>query len=181
MTRINVENRLLKLAVVVVAVSNILFGFMAWTATKQKTVLLVPVGFSRPIEAGRTVNEAYILEVARFLADSFLNYTPTTVRKQYEAALQFFAPRVYSQYRKIFDKFVDEAETSQLASAFFVDRVEHSPDSRAIKVTGNKVTMLNDQVIERKTISILIKYKTRYGRFYVTECKRAGAAPSKRS
>jgi len=168
---VKAENRLLKFAVVVIAASNLLFGFLAYTATKYKQVVVVPLTSSRVL-VGRNPDPAYVMQLSRFVFDNLLTYTPWTVKKQYELVLQLFDPSVYRQYKKIFEDFVKTASESKLASVFLPDRILHCPKKHVVKAQGVKLTLLEDTVVEKKLVIYELKYRVRYGTFRILSFKR---------
>ena len=165
------ENRLLKFAVVVIAASNILFGLLAYTAVKTKQVVIVPLTSSRVI-VGRNPDPEYLVQVSRFVFDNLLTYTPYTVKKQYELVLSLFDPSVYEQYKKIFSSFVENAKDAKLASVFIPDKLEHSIKTHTVRITGKKLTLFEDTVVEKKKVIYELKYSFRYGTFRILSYKR---------
>ena len=168
---VKAENRLLKFAVVVIAASNLLFGFLAYTATKYKQVVVVPLTSSRVL-VGKNPDPAYVMQVSRFVFDNLLTYTPWTVKKQYELVLQLFDPSVYRQYRKIFENFVKTASESKLSSVFIPAKFLHCPEKQVIKAEGVKLTLLEDEVVEKKFVVYELKYRVKYGTFRILSFRR---------
>jgi conjugal transfer pilus assembly protein TraE len=166
------ENRLLKFAVVVIAASNVFFGLLSYTAVRTKQVVVVPLTPAKSIVVGRKPDPMYVLQVARFVFDSLLTYTPCTVKKQYEQILPLFHPSVYATYKKIFETFVENARQAKLASAFMIDRITHCPQKNVIKVEGQKLTIFEDSIVERKKVTYELRYTVRYGQFRILSYKK---------
>lgn len=178
-SRLFAENRLLKFALILIALSNFVFGIMAYNAVKVKNVVLVPLNLSKPVEIGRSVNEFYVIQMTRFIFDSLFNYTPATVRKQYEVVLSLFDPTVFKKYKQIFERFVADAETVQMASVFFIDKIEHSRKKRIVKVTGKRLDIIGDKVVSQEKVTYMYRYKIVYGQFRLLEFGKAKAIQKK--
>ena len=166
------ENRLLKFAILLIAISNVLFGLLSYTAVRTKQVVVVPLTSTRSILVGRNPDSMYVLQVSRFVLDNLLTYTPYTVKKQYEQVLPLFDPSVYHQYKKIFESFIENASAAKLASVFMIERISHSPENHTIKTVGNKLTLFEDSIVERKTATYELKYTVKYGEFRILSYKK---------
>lgn len=165
--------RILQFAVIVIAVSNVIFGFLAYSAVKQKQVVFYPVGYCGQFTVGTgSPSEDYILAMTKFIVHSLLTYTPHTVRKQYSIILTLFAPEVQNKYKKIFEDFVESAETVKLSSVFFIDKIKHDPKNNLILVKGEQIQILSDQVVESKFYTYLIKYRYVYGTFRILDLQK---------
>ena len=165
------ENRLLRFAVILIAASNIIFGYLSFKASRMKQVVVIPLTSSRVVVSDK-VDPEYVLEVSRFVFDNLLTYTPYTVKRQYELVLSLFDPSVYPEYRKVFEQFVRDAEDSKLTSVFIPERIEHSEKTRRVRVTGRKLTLFEDTVVEKKRVIYELEYRVKYGTFMVLSYKR---------
>ena len=165
------ENRLLKFAIAVIAVSNVIFGFLTLRAVSYQKVVLIPFGLKSPIElTGDSLSESYVLEMARTIFDLAFNYSPATVKTQYELLLTMWDPETYPKYRRKFSALEDEAETGNLVSIFIPQSVQHDPERRIIRATGKRVLLLEgEKVAESKVAEYAFTYRIRAGRLFVRD------------
>lgn len=165
------ENRFLKLVLAVIALSNVLFGYMAMRAVSYRTTVLVPFGLSeKVVVSDRVVSQKYLLYMAREVFDLALDYTPPTVRKQYELLLTIISPKTYRRYEKLFKKFVDEAEVGKLVSVVLIDEIKHDPEQKMVVMQGQRLLMLEaGDAMERKAVRYAFSYEIRQGRLFVID------------
>ena len=165
--------KVLQFAVVVIAVSNIFFGFLAYKAVKQKQVVFYPVGYCGQFSVGlEKPSEEYIYAMAQFIAHSLLTYTPQNVRKQYAVVLTLFDSSVQNHFRKVFEDFIDSAETANLSSVFHIEKIQHNPEKQIIVIEGVQSQFMGDEVVETKRQKYYIKYKYDYGTFRIADLKK---------
>lgn len=163
------ENRLLKFAILVIAASNVLFGYLSLRAVSYQKVILVPFGFEKKIEVrGNSLSESYVLEVARVTFDLALNYSPATVRSQYELLLTMWDPETYPEYRRRFSALQEEATTGKLVSVFIPESIRHDPARRIVRASGKRLLLLeNEKVVESKAAEYAFSYRVRAGRIFI--------------
>ncbi len=170
LARVTAENKLLKFVVVIIALSNVYFGSLAYRALQEKKVVLYPVGYcGKTVVGDRKPDPAYVLQMSRFVFDSLLTFTPSSIRKQYEAVLAVFAPQSYEKYKKAFERYIDDVIVSKISSVFFIDRLEHMPKKNLVRASGRRVIFYADQPIETKSITFAFTYRYHYGEFRILE------------
>ena len=165
------ENRLLKFAIVVIALSNVIFGFLTFRAVSYQKVVLIPLSLKNPVElTGDHLSESYILEMARMIFDLAFNYSPATVKSQYELLLTMWDPETYSKYRRKFSALEDEAQIGKLVSVFIPQSIQHDPKRHIIRATGKRVLLLEgEKVAESKAAEFAFTYRIRAGRLFVRD------------
>lgn len=165
------ENRFLKLVLAVIALSNVVFGYMAMKAVSYRTTVLVPFGLNEQVVVSdRVVSQKYLLYMAREVFDLALDYTPPTVRKQYELLLTIVSPKTYRRYEKRFEKFVEEAEVGKLVSVVLIDEITHDPEQKMVVMQGQRLLMLEaGDAMERKAVRYAFTYEIRQGRLFVID------------
>jgi len=172
------SNRFLKFILLLVVLSNIFFGFLAYRAVKFRTTVLVPFGLNEKVTvADRVVDERYLLFLARNIFDLALSYTPANVRNQYEILLSIMTPRAYSKYKPQFNRFVEQAEAVRLVSVFMPDGpIHHDPNTRTIRATGRRMLLLEgENVVESKRVAYMFQYRVNGGTVQIEEFGEEGA------
>ena len=166
------ENRLLKFAIIVVAVSNVFFGLLSYRAAQMKQIVVVPLTPSKSFVVGPDPDAFYITQVARFVIDNLLTYTPYTVKKQYENVLPLFDSSVFYAYKKVFESFVSDAIQAKLSSVFFINEISYEPRLHIIRISGKKITIFQNSVVDKSYDTYELKYKVKYGQFTILSYKK---------
>lgn len=163
------KNRLLMAIVIVIGGTTLFNSLMLQVALNRQAVVLVPPGLKQKVSlTANTVSEDYAKEMARYLVNLLLVYSPGTVRKQYEEALSLIAPEKVPEFQKSFMDTVETVEVSTVSRVFYVTRMEFKPDKNIIEVTGIDKTFVQDQKTEERQKVYTIEFSVRGGRFYVT-------------
>lgn len=164
------ENALLKILLVLVLLSNVHTGYKATKAVEFQKTVLIPVGLNEKIEIeGDTISETYLLTVSRFIFDLALDYTKYTVKSQYHLIMAWMSPRSYKKYQPVFNAFIDDAQIGDVVSCFFIDKIEHNPGRKIVKVSGKKTMIYDGTEVETKNETYAIKYSTKAGRLMIEE------------
>jgi len=86
-------NRLLMVIVVLIGGLTLFNSFMLQLALNRQAVVLVPAGLKDKVSlTAGTIDEGYAREMARYLVNLLLVYSPGTVRKQFEEVLTIIDP-----------------------------------------------------------------------------------------
>ena len=165
------ENRLLKTALLIIALSTVCFGWLSYSAVNNRKIIIYPVGYSGHIEIqGERVNREYLAYLSRTVFGLLLNYTPASVKSNYEIILSMIAPRSYSRYRRQFQDFVQEASIGQLISTFLIDRLTFEPSKDMVTAVGSRLFILQGSTVAQQTSeTYVMKYAIRNGRFMILE------------
>ena len=163
-------NRLLMVIVVLIGGLTLCNSFLLQIALNRQAVVLVPPGLKDTVSlTARTIDRSYAREMARYLVDLLLVYSPGTVRKQFEEVLTIIAPEQFADYQTKLLETVDTVELSSISKVFYTTKMELKQDENIIEVTGTEKTFVQDQKTEEKQKIYTIRFTVRSGRFYVTE------------
>ncbi len=165
------ENRLLKFAVLVTACSTIIYGFFTYRAVTSQKIIIYPVGYSGQIEIeGEKINHEYLAYLSRTIFDLLLNYTPSTIKPQYEILLSMMAPSAYPRYHKQFQNFIQEAGVGKLVSVFLIKKLTFQPEKKQVVASGSRLFVLEgSRVVEEKQRTYVIRYEIGNGKFLIRE------------
>ena len=164
------ENSLLKLLLVLVLLSNLHTSYKATKAIEFQKTVMVPVGYSEKIEIeGDKISEQYLLTVSRYILDLALDYTKHSVKSQYNLILSWMSPGAYHKYQPVFNAFIDDAQIGDVVSCFFIDKTEHNPVKKIVKVSGKKTMIYDGAEVETKNETYAIKYSVKAGRLMIEE------------
>jgi len=162
-------NRLLMVIVVLIGGLTLFNSFMLQLALNRQAVILIPPGLKDKVSlTAGTIDESYARQMARYLVNLLLVYSPGTVRKQFEEALTIIDPEQFAEYQTKLFETVDTVELSSVSKVFYTTKMQLKPDENIIEVTGIEKTFVQDQKTEEQQKIYTIKYLVRSGRFYMT-------------
>lgn len=167
-------NRLLKFFIVIIGVSNIFLGIMAYRAVKYQKTVLIPLDLhSKIILNGDRINQQYLLQFSRDVFDLALNYTPATVKRQYSFLLSMVSPTTYHIYKSEFTTFAEEASIGNMCSAFVIDKLWVNQKKHIVKASGKNLIYLEGaEAINSKYITYAFVYEVREGRLFIKKIGR---------
>lgn len=162
-------NRLLMVIVVLIGGLTLFNTFMLQVALNRQAVVLVPPGLKDEVSVtATTIDEQYAREMARYLVNLLLIYSPGTVRKQFEEALSIFDPEQFVALQARLLETADTVEMSTVSKIFFTTKMTLKPDKNRIEITGIEKTFIQDKKTDEVQKEYVIGYKIRAGRFYVS-------------
>lgn len=165
---IQAGNRLLKAVVVVLGVALVINTICTVYALKYQRTIIVPPGLKEQVVIeGSKVDNAYVLQFARYLIALTFNYTPATVRRQYEEALLYFDAGSYPKAKTLFYELADKVVETKVSSVFHPLRFEINTTTNKIEVLGNRLQMVDDRTVESGTKTYIIEYRILDGKFTV--------------
>ena len=163
-------NRLQMVIVVLIGGLTLFNSFMLQLALNRQAVVLVPPGLKSKVSlTAGTIDKSYAREMARYLVNLLLVYSPGTVRKQFEEVLTIIEPGQVAEYQARLLETVDTVELSSASKVFYTTNMKLKPDENLIEVTGIEKTFVQDQKTDEKQKLYTIGFTVRSGRFYVTE------------
>jgi conjugal transfer pilus assembly protein TraE len=134
---VEVENKLLKFAIVVIGVTVLInTGLLYQSLNSHRTVIVPPAVHSRFELYGNKATDEYYKEFARYISSLAFSYTPVTVRSQFTELLGMYVPSAYNEARNFFYDMAEKIETSQISSVFYLNGVTVSGEERIITVNG---------------------------------------------
>lgn len=162
------ENRILKLIVIVIGITVLINTVMIYRALNSQRTILVPPIINSKIEiAGDKASEEYIKSFTRYLCGLAFSYTYATARGQFDELLTVYAPDKFPEAKRIFYNLADSIETAKNTSAFYIQRLEVDNDRYQIQVTGLKRQFVEDRMIESGVKTYIIEYRIENGRFMI--------------
>jgi len=162
-------NRLLMVIVILIGGLTLFNTFMLQLALNRQAVILVPPGLKDKVSlTANTIDESYAREMARYLVDLLLVYSPGTARQQFEEALTMIAPEQFAAYQTKLFETADTVELSSVSKVFYTTKMDLKQDEKIIEVSGIEKTFVQDQKTEDQKKIYTINFMVKAGRFYVT-------------
>ena len=169
---IKAENRLLKFAVVIIAIACVVSALLSYSALKyQKTIILPPVVDRRIEISGNNVNDDYIKLFTRYTTGLIFNYTPHTFRGQGNELLRFVTPESYNTFNSRLTVMADNIEKLLVSSVFYIQKMSINQAKREITVQGLRQQFSHSLPIKNKQKKYIMGYKIIDGRFYIDDLK----------
>jgi type IV conjugative transfer system protein TraE len=164
------ENGFLKVVILVIALSNVCFGYFSLKALRAQKVIVTPIGYNEKIVVdGDSVNESYLIMFANYVFKLALEYQPSTIRQHYDMLKTVMSPRSYKFYEDEFTRLIDDVEIGQISSVFFINSMKHDPIKKVVKVTGVRRMYLEHDVVESADLVYALKYEVEWGRVFIKE------------
>lgn len=172
MSNLWAENRLLKFAILIIAISSVASAALSiYAIDREKVVILPPVVDERIVISGNDVNEAYIRLFARYSTSLFLNYSPATFSSQAGDLLKLAAPDFFQSLHKQLLGLQDTIKQLQVSSVFYPQRITVNLDKKEVTVQGMRRQEAQHSIIDEDTRVYKIKYAIIHGRFFLEGIK----------
>jgi conjugal transfer pilus assembly protein TraE len=167
---LSLENRILKLIVVVIGITVLINTVMTYRAlNSHRTILVPPVINSRIEIAGDKASEEYIKSFTRYLCGLAFSYTSATARGQFDELLTMYAPDAFPEAKRTFYSLADSIETAKNTNAFYIQGLKVDIDRHQIEVIGLKRQFVEDRMIDSGIKTYIIEYRIENGRFMINK------------
>ncbi len=165
------NNRLLKFAVVVIAVAGIFNSFMVYRAVSYQKVILIPPKMTGTIEfvKGKPTDK-YIWDMARVITSLAETYSPATARAQFNELLEYYSPDKYPKASVGWYSLASRIEESQVCSIFYLESIKLKKDT-SVEIFGEQRQFVGDTSIFRQSKTFVMSYRIDKGRFYLLDFK----------
>lgn len=162
------KNRFLSFVIVVLVIGYCWNSILIMRALRYEKTILIPPHMTGTVEfvQGKPTDN-YINELTRRITLLAANYSPATVRKQFDELLVYYAPESFPEAKKQFYSLAGRIEDSQVSSVFYINRYEFKKDSDEIIVYGDNRVFTGSTFVETKSLVYNIKYRVLDGKFEI--------------
>lgn len=165
-----VENRLLKLVVLVMGAATLYNACTLSALVDEQRTIIVPPGFEGVMEVrGQRADPAYLNQMGRYVAMLCLSHSPATARRQFEELLTLYQPQSYPAARAMFYEMADTIEATQTSSVFHIQRIVQDETKRRLEITGTRFLYVQEKKIEESSSTYTLDYLIEGGRFWIVE------------
>jgi len=176
MSNLWAENRLLKFAILIIAISSVASAALSiYAIDREKVIILPPVVDERIVISGNEVNEAYIKLFARYSTTLFLNYSATSFKNQAGDLLQLASPDFFQSLRKQLLSLQDTIKQLQVSSVFYPERITVNLNEKEVTVQGMRRQYAQHSLIEEGIQTYNLKYAIIHGRFFLENIKNVSS------
>lgn len=162
------ENRLVKLLLVGMFLSQLGFGFLVYSAVKYKTVVLIPADMKEQVTISKGFpDDNYTRMVISDVIQLALTYSPATARRQFNRLLEYYAPEEFPEASEFWYNLAGRIEESRVSSVFMVNDIHLDPPNKTITVKGDRKQYVDNTVMQESRKTYLITFEFRHGRFMI--------------
>ena len=162
------NNRLLKLAVIVLGFGLVLNAFITYSLSKRARTIIVPPVVNTKFElSGYHLSDEYVKLMTRYIMGLAANYNPSTARNNFDELLSLYDPDASTEGRKTFYKLADTVETAHVTASFFIHKILIDEGKQQILVEGQKRLIANEQKVEEGDAGYVIDYANNNGHFSI--------------
>lgn len=168
MSNLWAENRLLKFAILIIAISSVASAALSiYAIDREKVIILPPVVDERIVISGNDVNEGYIKLFTRYSTSLFLNYSPASFKNQAGDLLQLASPEFFQSLHKQLLNLEDTITKLQVSSVFYPERITVNLNKKEVTVQGMRRQYAQHSLIDEGIRMYKIKYTIIHGRFFL--------------
>ena len=166
------ENRLLKLALVVVSVGCVVSSYFSVQAVRFQKTIIVPSGFdSRIVIHGNDLNDGYLKHYAKYTLSLIFNYSPANFSDQGNDLLKLCTPGFYPAMRSKLLKMKESVSRLKITSNYNPKTFSVDKKNRKVIVDGTRLQSVEGREIEVQSKKYTLKYQIIDGRFYVDDIR----------
>jgi len=159
------QNNVLKLTLSSLILVIFIEGFFIIKALNTQRTIVIPSVKGKYVVLDKSANTEYLTRMAYFLTNLVENFTPQTIKANYDRFLDYVAPEVYgSMQTTLLTNSQNYIATN--TSSYFIPKTIKIFKNR-IEITGNRKFIIGDKVVSANTIKITIGYAIKHGLFEV--------------
>ncbi len=159
------ENNVLKLVLLSLILIIIIEGLFVVKVMYTQRTIVIPSVRGKYEFTDTKASPDYLVNMGIFLADLVENFTPATIKSNYERFLSFFSPAGYSKAQGVLMANAEQYITGNVSSLFAVKKVRLYPGR--IVIQGRRKLIVAGKVISDEPINVVIYYLIKNGKFEV--------------
>ncbi len=165
------ENRVLKIAILVMGAVLMYNSYMVHEAVTCQRVVLIPPGLDSKVEVtGDRLSEEYVKTMVRYVSSLAFTYSPSTARKQFDALLALFTVEAYPQAQQAFYELASTIETANVSSVFYLDpKFIVDVKNNAIEIMGQNRKYKDSTLVSDSVARYVLEYVVTNGKFQLSK------------
>lgn len=170
--RLSSSNRSLLLIVLIIGISVWINILTTISLISKENFILVPPGLQTQAGIQKDkADEQYLIASTRSVLNLLLNYTPATIKDQYEELLMLYDADTQPATRTQFYNLVENAKMASVSSLFVPQKFVVNQAESWIKALGGRKLYRQDLTEPPQTAVFQINYKIQNYRFIVKDIK----------
>lgn len=152
--------------------ANIVLCIVLLSSDLREKTIVVPPHFDRPFSVrGDELSASYIEQMGRYFAQLLLSYQKQTARGQFDAALQYFDPRVYGEVKARLHAEADRIEHNDISSVYHITSMDIR--GRSAVITGEQIGIVGKKIVHRTPKSYSMTFRYTEGQLYIARFDEA--------
>ena len=174
--KVTASNKILMLMVFFIGSLVVINTLVTISISAKEKVILVPPGLQTKAEISENrADEQYLTAFTRYALCLLLNYSPSTVKQQYEELLLLYDSASYPAVRTQLFNLVDTVKTSQISSVFMPQRFIVDQRNSWIKIQGARKIYKDDRASTNSLQNYQLTFKIYDSKFYIVDIKEVEA------
>lgn len=170
LTRLKEENRLMKLAVFILALALFIESILIYrTANTQKIIVLPPRVDREFWVAGDKVSNSYLEQVALYVADRMLSVSPENVDYSFDTIMGFMTtdPQYVKTLKEKFIELARVVKVNNVSQVFYPLKVDFRKDNELV-ISGILKKLTGNILMGESKPYLKLQYKINNGRLTIT-------------
>jgi len=131
---------------------------------KRQSVIVVPSPAGQTYQLGESVNAAYLEDMARDVALTFLNVHPGTTDYVRDAILKIAHPAFYGEFKRHFDGWLADIKRRKLSTAFYPTTITANTATLSVRITGVLKSFIGEAQVDAEKVAYVIGFNNAAGR-----------------
>lgn len=165
---VKAENKLLKFFVVLIGIAQVVNMAWNYSITRSARTIIIPAGLNARMEiSDRGMTEDSIRQYVRYAFGLALNYSPVTVRGQFDELLVLYSPASFTQAKTSLYALAEDVENAKVSNSFYIQRMALDPSGRVVEVQGIKRQYAGEVKLKDANETYVLEYTVSNGRFMI--------------
>lgn len=165
-----VENKLLRFAVLVMAVSSVVSAMFSYNALQYQKVIILPPVVDRRIEiTGNDANDDYFKLYGKYIINLLMCYVPANYGDQAKDLLSLCVPEFYPSMENRLKEIEVGVRKLDISSVFYPYKIDIDRKKFTIRIEGNREQHARGELVGNEKKSFIITYKIEDGRLRIND------------
>lgn len=174
-SKVYAERALYKFGFLALCFTVVCTSFFSYRALHYQRTVIIPPSIKSNIEViDNQANDAYLLEMSRWVGILAFTYSPSNARSQFDDLLTLYAPEEFPAAEDFWYKLASTIETTGLTSAFYLDTVNLNEKTNVVMISGTRTLIKDNKVLETGRKEYQVAFRIQGGRFMVTRIDERG-------
>ena len=153
------RRNMMTLLAIMLAVSNAMLAGLLLKQDRSERVVLMPPVLEKTVsfQSGR-FNDAYLEQMAVYMAELILTYHADNVRYRIRQFLRYSSPDSHSQLADLLESDATRVIHNKVSAAFFPQATQVVTDRRQVIVKGLQTRMVGGHVVADRQLTLLVMF-----------------------
>lgn len=159
-------NNSLKFTIIALIIVILIEGFYMVDMMKSQKTIIIPGIKETYVISDKTANKNYIIKMSTFFVDLVENFSPRTVKRNYQLFLSYVDAKSYGSMQSDLMALAQSYISNDTSSWFVVDSIMMG-SGNTVYVIGRKHLIVGNKIVSENRIKITIKFVIKNGLFKV--------------